>query len=259
MIGKHIRLNHILGDRTKKAVIVAIDHGLNKPREGLENMKIILENVIQGQPDGILLTPGSIKRYYHFFESKFSPSLIVRVDRLTDIGKPIISIEDAIALGATAALQWLLLNEKYEILNLDYIHDFISDADRFGLPLILETHVVDSQTGKELADVESIKSACRFAAEIGADAVKAPYVGSLDGMKEVVKWCSIPILVLGGARMKSEIDMLEVIKNSIEAGCAGCVVGRNVWQHPYPKKVIEALKMVVHENKSIEEVIKFMG
>mgnify|MGYP001118584289 CR=1 FL=1 len=57
----------------------------------------------------------------------------------------------------------------------------------------------------------------------------------------------------------SEIkDVLIMTKNAIEAGAYGVTYGRNVWQAEDPVKVINGLKMIIHENKDIDEVLEYL-
>ena len=49
--------------------------------------------------------------------------------------------------------------------------------------------------------------------------------------------------------------VLKVAKESVEAGAKGIVFGRNVWQNPKMKDLVNALKAVIHENLDIVEVM----
>ncbi|MDI3472063.1 MAG: fructose-bisphosphate aldolase, class [Thermotogaceae bacterium] len=56
--------------------------------------------------------------------------------------------------------------------------------------------------------------------------------------------------------MESVRDMLKVAEDSIKAGVTGLIFGRNIWQNPDMEKLIEALKEIVHKNKSSKEIIE---
>jgi class I fructose-bisphosphate aldolase len=46
-----------------------------------------------------------------------------------------------------------------------------------------------------------------------------------------------------------------MVKGAIEAGAAGTSIGRNVFQHQNPTKIVRALCMIVQENVSIDRVL----
>jgi len=155
--------------------------------------------------------------------------------------------------------------EEIERYNIEYVAKHIQECERWGLPIIIETLIFGRRAVRERSverfefDLDTLKMICREASEIGADIIKAPYAGSYETMKEVVKSCSTPILVLGGGKMEKTEELLVVVKNSIDAGCIGCFVGRNVWQHKKPQKVLAALRKIVHENSDVEEAAKLLS
>ena len=51
---------------------------------------------------------------------------------------------------------------------------------------------------------------------------------------------------------------LPVVKGAIEAGASGTSIGRNVFQHQNPTKIVKALAMIVHENADVDEALRFM-
>ena len=53
--------------------------------------------------------------------------------------------------------------------------------------------------------------------------------------------------------MNSDKEILEMVKGAIDAGGAGVSIGRNVFQHKYPQKMVEAMSAIVHEGASVEE------
>jgi class I fructose-bisphosphate aldolase len=51
--------------------------------------------------------------------------------------------------------------------------------------------------------------------------------------------------------MKTLFDCLE---SAIRAGASGVAIGRNVWKHPDPERVVRALADLVHNGKSAASV-----
>jgi class I fructose-bisphosphate aldolase len=94
---------------------------------------------------------------------------------------------------------------------------------------------------------------------MGADIVKVSYTGSVDTFKEVVSGCSIPVVIAGGPKMDSDREILEMVKGSIEAGGTGVSIGRNVFQHKDPTRMVKAISSIVHDGSSVEDALRILG
>jgi class I fructose-bisphosphate aldolase len=81
----------------------------------------------------------------------------------------------------------------------------------------------------------------------------------VETFKEVVSGCSIPVVIAGGPKMDSDRDILEMVKGSIDAGGAGVSIGRNVFQHENPTRMVQAISAIVHDNSSVEDALKILG
>ena len=68
-----------------------------------------------------------------------------------------------------------------------------------------------------------------------------------EGFEKVVEGCPVPVLIAGGPKMETEIDVFETIYGSLEAGGAGVVMGRNIWQNDHPVAMIKAVRAIIHE------------
>lgn len=55
--------------------------------------------------------------------------------------------------------------------------------------------------------------------------------------------------------MSNVKGVLQVAKESVQAGARGIVFGRNVWQHPPMESVVRALQEVVHAHLDVETAI----
>ena len=102
-------------------------------------------------------------------------------------------------------------------------------------PLAVGGHV----TGANVVDILTLGA--RICVELGADALKIPYTGDVDSFARLVRLSQVPVLVLGGARSDNERDCLELFAEGLEAGCQGCLMGRNVTKSPDPEKLIRQL------------------
>ena len=104
-------------------------------------------------------------------------------------------------------------------------------------------------------DPELINRACRVAFELGADLIKTEYTGNQESFRDITDNYPIPILVLGGSKTGLE-DLFRRVKDAMNAGARGVVIGRNVFQQEYPAKLVRALNSIVNENVSISEALE---
>jgi DhnA family fructose-bisphosphate aldolase class Ia len=107
-------------------------------------------------------------------------------------------------------------------------------------------------------DVKYVKHAARVGAELGADLVKVVYTGSVPSFREVVAGCPVPVVIAGGEKMESDAELLRVVAGAMEAGCAGVSIGRNIFQHKDPMRMIEAISVVVHQGKGPAAALKVL-
>jgi DhnA family fructose-bisphosphate aldolase class Ia len=148
-------------------------------------------------------------------------------------------------------------NSEAMIRNIKSITSFAEKCDKLGLPLCVEPTLWGKRISQEEKNkVEFVRDACRIAAELGADVIKAPYTGKPETFKEVVESCPVPVTILGGPKMETLRDLLETVRGAMDGGAIGVVFGRNIWQHPKPVSMIKAIKRIVHENANIDEALK---
>jgi class I fructose-bisphosphate aldolase len=80
----------------------------------------------------------------------------------------------------------------------------------------------------------------------------------VETFREVVEGCSVPVVIAGGAKMGSDRSILEMVKGSIEAGGAGVSIGRNVFQHKDPKKMVRAISSIVNDDFDVDEALQLL-
>jgi class I fructose-bisphosphate aldolase len=88
---------------------------------------------------------------------------------------------------------------------------------------------------------------------MGADIVKVSYTGSPDSFRHVVAGCGIPVVIAGGEKMETDRDILEMVKGAMDAGGAGVSIGRNIFQHSDPTRMVMAISELVHGGKNVSE------
>lgn len=248
--------------RDGKTVILPIDHGVAIPVPGLENPFQIIEQV-NPYVDGYVVNLGLALRTGDMLTGK---GICLRTDvyntRTTGRGAGSINIYglgEAEMVGATAVMNMLFPGSDNEETITQNAADLISESLDVDIPVILETLPVGlGQT--EHYTVEKIGFAVRLAAELGADVVKTAYpVNCKPGdFKRIVESCYVPVIVLGGAAMNNDLDLLSMTHDAIKAGAAGIAIGRNVWQHKNPAAIARSLAAIVHEGAKVEEALTLL-
>jgi class I fructose-bisphosphate aldolase len=265
-VGKKVRLSRILKDG--KAVVFAFDHGVEHgpadfPLEHI-NPRVILSKVVEAGVDAVMLLPGMAQLTYDVWGNK--TALIVKVTSKTNLrpeNERLLQsvfgyVEDAVALGADAVAATVYWGSPYEDQMLQQWFAVREAAERYGLPC-LQLAYPRGPAIKNMYDVEVVKYGVRAAIESGADLIKTYYTGSRETFAEVVRVAAgVPVLMSGGPQREKPIDFLRDVKNVMDAGAQGVVVGRNVFRHRNPGGMIKAIMAIVHEGKDPEEVIKYV-
>jgi ferredoxin len=169
----------------------------------------------------------------------------------------VLNAEQALALGATAITIYLFLgyDDEIEATGVRNAAKFVSECHKVGLPCIMEPlafgpHATGATT------VEILTLGARMCVELGADALKIPYTGDVESFAHLARISQVPVLVLGGARSDNERDALELFAEGLEAGCQGCLMGRNVTKSPDPEKLIRQMVQVAHEGYSVDDALR---
>jgi fructose-bisphosphate aldolase, class I len=271
--GSSIRLERLFnrhGDG--RAVCVAADHGfMNDVTPNIVNLQSISAAVVRGGVDGILLSPGQAIRLASLFRGRDGPVLIVRADwmnltRLVGASainsvpqrqlyhQKVLTAKQALKLGATAITIYLFLgyDDHMEAAGIESCARFASECRKAGLPCIMEPLAVGGHvTSANIVDILTVGA--RMCRELGADALKIPYTGDVDSFARLVSIAEIPVLVLGGERLKNDRAVLELFTVGLESNCAGCLMGRNVTKAPDPEKLIRQLGEIAHKGYSVDE------
>ncbi len=263
ILGKKIRLERIINRNTGKTVIVPMDHGISVgPIDGLINMKEAINKVAEGGANSVVVHKGIVLEG-HRGEGN-DVGLIIHMSASTSLSiypntKTLVcSVEEAIKLGADAVSIHVNLGDSNEKEMLNDFGKVSHEARNWGLPVLAMIYPRGEKI-KDEYDVKFVKHAARVGNEMGADIVKVSYTGSAETFKEVVSGCQIPVVIAGGAKMDSDREILEMVKGSIEAGGSGVSIGRNVFQHKDPKRMVQAISGIVHEGMSVEDGLKLLA
>ena len=243
-----------------KTFIIAMDHGVTLgPVRGLEDMQQAVKNVVSGGADAVLVHKGIASHV-----NTQGTGLIVHVSASTKLGsKPnlkvgVCTVEEAVRLGADAVSAHINIGAVEEEQMLEFLGNLSRECDSYGMPLLAMMYP-RGPTVKDENGFEFVSHAARIGAELGADVVKTVYTGDVDSFRKVIQGCPVPVVVAGGARMKTDLDVLELAESSMKAGATGLSFGRNVFQHDRPEAICKALTSIVHQRATAKDAAKFLS
>jgi len=260
MTGKEIRLKRLFS-RGDNAVVIAMDHGeFDGPIEGMEDIPATAAKIDQCV-DAVLMSPGSLPRCSFLFEKRGGPLAMVRLNWSTTYcfhwkydqaaTCRVMSPADAAAAGADIVLVSLTLqtgDEERDAANVEVFAELCAEAHLLGLPVVGEYFPAGEPSNEALAD--GVLRGSRIIAELGADAVKTFHTAHF---KAVAGGCPAPILALGGVKLPTQLDALELARREIDEGARGVVFGRNAIQVVDPARFQHALCDVVRDGMGAKE------
>jgi 3-hydroxy-5-phosphonooxypentane-2,4-dione thiolase len=225
---------------------LAMDHGyFLGATHCLENVGETLEPLAQ-YADAVFVPRGSLR---YTIPPNTDLPIILRVSGGQSIASDdlsneemTISIEDIIRLNASAVGYSVYLGSEHEHQTLMGLYELINACRPFDIPVMAVTAV-----GRELGqrkETRFLTMACRVCAEAGADVVKTYYC---EDFEKVVEGCPVPVVIAGGPKTDSQLEVLEFVHDGMQRGAAGVNLGRNIWQDAYPPGMAAALRAVIHE------------
>ncbi|GAB4244352.1 MAG: class I fructose-bisphosphate aldolase [Acidobacteriota bacterium] len=254
---------------------IAMDHGLFNEYslvQGLEDITAVIDLALRAQPDALLLSPGQARRLQER-RLEHKPALIMRADvtnlydpRRPDFGYSELldaDLEQALRLDAAGILLnllWCAEQPRVHQHSIRNIAKMRTVCDRFGMPLMVEPLVLRADgpgAGYQVvSDFELVAALHRQAAELGVDVIKADPTDDLDRYTELVELTKpIPLLPRGGGKVKVE-QILERTWRMLEAGAAGVVYGRNIFQHRHMEGMAAAIRGLVHEGLDVAAALR---
>jgi 3-hydroxy-5-phosphonooxypentane-2,4-dione thiolase len=196
--------------------------------------------------DALFVTRGVLRAA---IDPAMSPALILRVSGGNSmVGKDLAneeitsSIEDIIRVNAAAVGFSVYIGSEYEHQTLMALSNLVNNCTPYGIPVMAVTAV-----GRETEKMEPryLSLACRICAELGASVVKTYYC---DDFERVTGGCPMPVVIAGGPKTDSELEVMEFVYNGMQQGAIGVNLGRNIWQNECPTGMARALQAIIHEN-----------
>jgi DhnA family fructose-bisphosphate aldolase class Ia len=234
-----------------RTVVLAFDHGLGGARHaGMQYPGPTLNECIIAGADAILTTPGLARQYG---ETMTRVGVVLTLDLAA--GYEETAVREAILLGAemgkfiftpwSAAVPDSLARTRH----------MISVAHDAGLPMMVEPIPVSFEETSAHTP-ENIGKGAKMACELDSDIVKMQYSGDPDSFQEIMSTLYRPVVILGGPGRNNERAVLQDIRYAMDAGAIGTTIGRNIWEHAQPARMVAALAAIVHEDASVDAAMR---
>lgn len=244
-----------------RGVLLAYDQGLEHGptdfNERSYDPAFVMNLAVKGEFNGIIFQKGLAEKYYDG-----RVPLIVKVNGKTNLpkGEPIArqncSVKHAAELGAKAVGYTIYAGSTHESVMLEEFGRIQEEAHKLNMAAIAWIYPRGEAIKNDSAP-EIIAYAARLGLEVGADAVKIKYPGTVNAFKWAVKCAGkAKVFMSGGPRAPTEADFLRQVRGALDAGAAGLAVGRNVWQSTDPLMMTRALRALVIEDRSVEAALR---
>ncbi len=225
---------------------LAMDHGyFQGPTHCLEKPGQAAEPLLP-YVDALFVTRGVLRAA---ISPSMSPALILRVSggnsmAIDDLANEDITtaIEDVIRVNAAAVGFSVYVGSAFQHQTLMALCKLVNECTTYGIPVMAVTAV-----GRETQKMEArhLSLACRVCAELGATVVKTYYC---EDFEKVTGGCPVPVVIAGGPKTDSELEVLEFVYKGMQQGAIGVNLGRNIWQNDYPTAMARSLQALIHEN-----------
>jgi putative autoinducer-2 (AI-2) aldolase len=235
-----------------KALFLPVDHGyFQGPTHMLEKPGETIKPLLP-YADAVMLTRGVLR---NCVDPAIGKPVILRVSGGTsvvgeDLANEAIttSIQEIIRLNASAVSMSVFVGSKYEHQSLTNLAKLVDACEDYGIPVMAVTAVgreLEKRTARYLA------LCCRIAAELGARVVKTYYCE--DGFEKVVEGCPVPVVIAGGPKVDSQMEVFKFVYDGMQKGAIGVNLGRNIWQTEHPVAAIRAIRGIIHDNYTPQE------
>jgi DhnA family fructose-bisphosphate aldolase class Ia len=255
-------------DRSRKQLVVAMDHARAMGAvAGLEDPGAVIDMAVEAGADAIMTSYGVIKRYRErligriptFLRVDGGPSFY-REDWLKNTQWRLLhTAEDAESLGVDGVCTMVFMGSEVELETLAITADMAGELAGSSMTLMVEALPCPGERIPDPLAAKAMADACRLAFEHGADVLKTYATGSAESFRQVTANSPNPVLIAGGARMDSDRAVMQVVRDTLDAGGQGVVFGRNIWQSPDPARMIGALRHLIHEDGTVEEALALLG
>ncbi len=236
---------------------IPMDHGLTSgPLRGLDTIDETIRLIVGGGATAILVHKGIIRS----LPSPPGTGIIMHASASTSLGSSpnrkmlVGSVEEAVRLGADAVSLHVNIGCKEEPEMLQDLGVMADECDEWSMPLVAMMYP-RGENIKNPNDPQTVAHVARIGSELGADVVKTVYTGDYESFRMVVRSCRVPVVIAGGPKSETDLDVLEMAYGAVKAGAIGVTFGRNVFQHERPHLIVKALSKIIMDGATVEQAL----
>jgi len=256
-------MERIMDRNSGHAVIVPLDHGISMgPIRGLIDIKSTIDAISNGGATAVVEHKGIVPYGHRSFGQDIG--LIVHLSASTSLDLDpnakilVTTVEEAIKMGADAVSIHVNIGSGTDSRMLSDLGNVSRKCNEWGMPLLAMIYPRGPKIDDPF-DVDLVKHCARVGAELGADIVKTNYTGDIDTFREVTRGALVPVVIAGGPKMDSDERVLQMVKDSIEAGGKGVSIGRNVFQHRNIIGITKAISGILLDGLEVEAAMKLIA
>lgn len=254
MDGKINRMKRFFSFHSNRTILLPVDHGTTLgPIYGLERLETVIEQCVNsGKINGVI-------GHRRIFPILAKPSIqpisgilhLCASTRLSNSNTKVLvaHVEDALRLGADAVSVHVNLGEITESAMLHSLGMIVSKAMEYALPVLAMVYVRKGDSTSYTVD--DVALSARVVDDIGADIIKVPYTGTVEGFERVVEACCAPVIIAGGELIDTTEDVIAMVAHALDAGAKGISIGRNIFAIEHTNELLDALALLVHKNASL--------
>lgn len=254
---KQVWLSRLTDPKTNRFVIVPMDHGVSSgPIKGLIDLQDTIGKVAAGGATAIVVHKGHAEVTLQQWGQ--SLGLILHLSASTQLAPDpnakvlVANVEEALQIGVDAVSVHINVGALTEAQMLQDLGQVAHSCRESQIPLLAMMYPRGPSI-QDPYDVEYVKHVARLGAELGADVIKTNYTGSVETFQEVTKGCPVPVIIAGGPQMESDKEVLEMVRDAMNAGAAGVSIGRNIFQHENVTGMTKAVARIILEDITVEE------
>ena len=250
--GMKKHLSNIFSPKSGNTVMFAFDHGyFMGSTAGLERLDLVIPKLVP-YVDVLMGTRGALR-------SCVSPDCGKGIALRSTSGSSMLNddlshevlavdIEDAIRMNADCMAIQTFIGADGQLSSIENLSKAINLGMKYSIPTMGVVAV-----GKQMERTDRFfKLATRIVAEMGANIIKTYYC---ENFEQITAACPVPIVIAGGKKVP-EPEALDMAYRAVNEGAAGVDMGRNVLQAECPSAMLQAIRMVVHENVKPEAAYK---
>jgi len=257
-VGHSRRLARLFGSDAR-TLIVGFDHAVSTGTAGgtLAAIPALARQSWRGGTDALQIGLQSVRELDAEVASAPEVGLVLRIDQssVSDESQQVVPVsvrwasprQVSQAAGDAAVVFYVhdLRDSRIGSAHAQMVGAVADECSELGLPLLVEVMVKSDDVRPERIS-SAMVDASRIAFELGADLVKVDCTPAPEAMRDLVDAVPVPVLLRGGSPCSTLAQTRSVLEKCLDAGVAGAVYGRTIWQSPDPEYVTRELQAVIH-------------